>query len=416
MARSRVRFNPFQQGFTDDPYPHYAAMREADPVHRSPLQFWMLFGHPEVTRFLRDPSLSADDMNARPTRLSKIIDRAAPEGESRQHKAMFNRDPPDHTRLRRLVTKAFTLRVVEGLRPLISDLIDGYLDDMDSSRPVDLIGEFAMPLPFAVISSMLGVPEDVGRGLRDWSGLIVRSLEPLVNPDLIVATAEAGGQMYDGIRDVITWKREHPADDLLTALIRAEDDGEALTDDELVEQVLMLYVGGHETTVNLIGNGTLALLRQPDQLALLMAHPDLLGNAIEELLRYDSPIQMTRRVTLREIEVGGKVIEPGAFVSLGLGSANRDPSVWGPTADLLDITRPRIGQHLSFGGGIHFCLGAALARIEADEAFSGLFRRFPRLELAGDPVWNGRINLRGLDRLPIDLEPRQPGARPAAPR
>jgi cytochrome P450 len=406
VVRTRVRFNPFQPGFAEDPYPHYADMRRADPVHRSPLQFWMLFRHDDVSRFLRDPSLSADDTNARPTRLSKVIDRAAPAGEPRQHKAMFNRDPPDHTRLRRLVTKAFTPRVIEALRPVIHDMVDGYLDDVEGTEPIDLIDCFAMPLPFAVISRMLGVPEDVGSGLREWSASIVRSLEPLVDPALISTTAEAGALMYDGIRDVIAWKRDHPADDLLSGLIRAESDGESLSDDELVEQVLMLYVGGHETTVNLIGNGTLALLRNPGQLRLLLDRPDLLGDAIDELLRYDSPIQMTRRVTLREVEVGGKVIGPGAFVSLGIGSANRDESVWGPTAEQLDITRSSAGLHHAFGGGVHYCLGAALARVEAHEAFTGLLGRFPRLALAGDPVWNGRINLRGLDHLPIVLDPR----------
>jgi cytochrome P450 len=203
------------------------------------------------------------------------------------------------------------------------------------------------------------------------------------------------------IADIIAWKREHPADDLLSAMIAAEEHGDVLTDEELAAQTVLIYLAGHETTVNLIGNGVLALLRHPDQLALLRADPSLDTNAVEELLRYDSPVQMSRRITLTDVEVGGKTIPAGAFVVLSLASANRDAQLWGDQADTVDLGRADAPQHLSFGGGHHFCLGAVLARIEAQVAIGRLVRRFPELTADGEPVWNGRINLRGLDRLPL---------------
>ncbi len=264
-----------------------------------------------------------------------------------------------------------------------------------------MIEGLAFPLPFQVISELLGTPETDTAQLREWSGLLVRSLEPVPDPDLLVAIADASRHMDTLVREIIVWKRDHPADDLLSGLIAVEDDGQALSEEELVSQVALLYIAGHETTVNLIGNGTLALLRHPDQLERLRADPELITNAVEELLRFDSPVQMSRRITREPMDLGGKVIEPGAFVVLGLGAANRDPAQWGDDADELDLGRPHAGQHLSFGGGHHHCLGAALARLEAQIAIGTLVRRFPRLELAGEPDRNGRINLRGLQHLPV---------------
>jgi cytochrome P450 len=248
---------------------------------------------------------------------------------------------------------------------------------------------------------MLGMPEADRDQLREWSSIIVRTLEPLFDLDLIRRIADAGEQMRGFVQEAIDWKRANPADDLLSALVAAEDDGDVLSDDELLEQVMLLYIAGHETTVNLIGNGVLALLRHPDQLARLRDDPDLTANAVEELLRYDSPVQMSRRITLRDIDLDGKRIAAGTFVALSLASSNRDPVHWGPTADTVDVARPTAHEHNSFGGGAHYCLGAALARMEGQVAIGSLVRRFPELEMTGEPVWNGRINLRGLDRLPL---------------
>jgi cytochrome P450 len=250
---------------------------------------------------------------------------------------------------------------------------------------------------------MLGMPETDSNQLRKWSSVLVRSLEPVNDPEIMKAIAEAGEGMFAFTQDVIQWKRREPGADLLSALIAAEDAGDMLSDDELVDQVILLYVAGHETTVSLIGNGALALLNNRDQLEQLRADPALDGNAVEELLRYDPPVQMTRRITLTDAEVGGKIIPERTFVVCVIASANRDVGYWGVGADRVDLARDNAHTHLSFGGGVHYCLGAALARLEAQVAIGSLIRRFPKLEMVADPTWNGRLNLRGLEKLPLSV-------------
>ncbi len=405
MADTTVTFNPFEPGFTNNPYPHYQQLRQADPVHSNPIGIWMLFDYDDVLRLLRDQSLSVEMRHAHPTPLDAMEAEALGDREPQQSLAMLDRDPPDHTRLRRLVSKAFTPRMIEQLRPRIADIVDHALAAAPPGRSEgwDLIEGLAFPLPFQVISELLGTPETDVAQLREWSGTLVQGLEPVTDVDTLRAI-DAAVQSMDGlVRDIIAWKRTHPADDLMSGLIAVEEDGESLTEQELVDQVTLLYIAGHETTVNLIGNGTLALLRHPDQLQRLRDDPTLDANAVEELLRYDSPVQMTRRITVSPFEVGDRTIEEGAFVMLGLGSANRDPAHWGPTADELDLGREGANGHLAFGGGHHYCLGAALARLEGQVAIGSLVRAFPQLQLAGEPEWNGRINLRGLRQLPLSL-------------
>ena len=396
-------YNPFDPGFAADPYPQYAAMREGDPVHRTPLEFWVLFKYEDIARFLKDPTLSVEDRNARPSAIDQMIMDAVGDRAERGTHTMLNLDPPDHTRLRKLVTKAFTPRVIENLRPRIQAMVAEMLDHAEKRGEMDLIADYAFPLPFAVISEMLGVPAVDGDKLRGWSGLIVRSLEPIIDTNLAIAIADASDHMYEYVGEMIEKKRKEPADDLLSALISAEEQGDALTDDELQEQVLLLYIAGHETTVNLIGNGVLALLRNRDQLERLRADASLIPNAVEELLRYDSPVQMSRRITLKDVEIRGTLIEEGSFCGVSLASANRDRDRWGPDADTLDVTRADASHHLSFGGGVHYCLGASLARVEGQVAIGTLVDRFATIEPAADPEWNGRINLRGLERLPLTL-------------
>jgi cytochrome P450 len=403
MAEAGIAYNPFEPGFIEDPYSRYAAMREGDPVHHSQLDFWALFRYEDIYRFLKDPSLSVEDRNARPTPMDEMVNQILGDRADRGARSMLSRDPPDHTRLRKLVTKAFTPRVIQDLRPRIQALVDEMLDAAAERGEIELISEFAFPLPFAVISEMLGVPASDGGKLREWSGLIVRSLEPLVDPDTIRAIANASDLMFDHVSELIAGKRKEPGDDLLSALIAAEEHGDVLSDDELVEQVVLLYIAGHETTVNLIGNGVLALLRSRDELARLQSDTSLMPNAVEEMLRFDSPVQMTRRITLTDVEIGGRTIEKGSFCALVLASANRDPERFGSGSERLDVSREDAHQHLSFGGGAHYCLGAALARVEGEVAVGSLINRFPALDLAGDLVWNGRLNLRGLDRIPIAL-------------
>jgi cytochrome P450 len=239
--------------------------------------------------------------------------------------------------------------------------------------------------------------------LRRLSGLVVRSLEPVADIDTLRAIADAARDLAVLIRAAIDWKRPRLSDDLLSALIAAEDEGDMLTEEELTEQVSLLYLAGHETTVNLIGNAVLALLRHPDEMEVLRRDLDIDAGAVEEFLRFDSPVQMSRRITLRELEFGGKTIEPGAFVVLGLAAANRDPRYWGASADRLDLRRANASDHLSFGGGHHYCLGASLARLEGQVAVGRLVRRFDQIELAAEPAYNGRLNLRGLSSLPLTL-------------
>jgi cytochrome P450 len=398
----RPLFDPFAPGFTDDPYPQYAVMREQAPVYQHPFGFWLLTGYEGVSWLLR-AGLSVEDDNVAADSLlrqmrEEMYDDGAPRGSAR---SMLDRDPPDHTRLRRLVSKAFTPRAIQALRPRITELVDGMLDAIAARRRVDLVDALAFPLPFQVIAEMLGTPPADHERIRQLSGTVVRSLEPVADPDLIAAIVAADGELTQIAAEMIAWKRANPADDLLTALIHAEDDGDMLGDEELVAQTLLLYIAGHETTVNLIAGGTLALLRNPGQFALLRADPAGAGNAVEELLRYDSPVQASRRITLEPVTVGGTTIPAGAFVMASLGSANRDESFWGPDAAELNLRRENARQHVSFGAGPHHCLGASLARLEAGIAFERLVGRFPGLALDGDVVWNGRINLRGPAHLPV---------------
>ncbi len=249
---------------------------------------------------------------------------------------------------------------------------------------------------------MLGMPEGDRDELRGWSHTMVKSLEPTITPDDVPLLIDASDHMIEHVHAAIEAKRRQPADDLLSALIAVEEEGDRLSTEELVAQVVLLFIAGHETTVNLIGNGMVALLRNPDQLALLRATPELIGNAIDELLRYDSPVQFTRRITLTPFEIDGHAVEAGTLIFAILGAANHDPEHFGPTADALDLTRRDAPHHLSFGGGVHHCLGAVLARMEARIAIGTVTARFADLELATDhPAWNGRMVLRGLDCLPV---------------
>ena len=397
-------FDPFAPGFTDNPYPHYAVMRAQAPVYQHPFGFWLLTGYDEVSWLLR-AGLSVEVDNLASDSLFRQM-REETFGTTEKLRAaisMLDRDPPDHTRLRRLVSKAFTPRAIQALRPKITELVDGMLDAMAERGQADLIDALAFPLPFRVIAEMLGTPSADHERIRQLTGTVVRSLEPVADPGLAAAIIAADGELRQIAAEMIAWKRANPANDLLTALIHAEDDGDVLDDDELVAQTLLLYIAGHETTVNLIAGGTLALLRHPGQLALLRGDPGLVENAVEEMLRYDSPVQASRRITVEPVTVGGTAIPAGAFVMASLGSANRDERFWGPDAAELNLRRENARQHVSFGAGPHHCLGASLARLEAGIAFERLVARFPGLALDGDVVWNGRINLRGPAQLPVSV-------------
>jgi cytochrome P450 len=401
QAVSAPLFNPLSPEFIRDPYPHYDRLRRTDRLHVTPHGMYLASRHADVSLVLRDKRFGKDFV-ARSTRRygPKIMEE--PIFRSMSH-WMLQQDPPDHARLRGLVVKAFTARRVEDMRPRIQEVVDQTLDRVMPRGNMDLIEDFAFRLPVTIICDMLGIPEEHREifytGSRDGG----RILDPVPLTPAEIAQGNAANlmaQMY--FHQLFELRREEPGDDLTTQLVQAEEDGSKLTNEELTANIILLFGAGHETTVNLIGNGLLALHRNPDQLALLKARPDLIAGAIEEFLRYDSSVQMTGRVTLEDIDdLGGRKIPKGETVLCLLGSANRDPAVYPENADRLDITRPNV-RPLSFGGGIHFCLGAQLARIEAEIAIQTLLRRLPdlRLDDADNPEWRPTFVLRGLKRLP----------------
>lgn len=408
MVVEQPVFNPFDPEFAANPYPRLAELRAMDPVHETPIGMWMLFGYDDVLRVLRDPSLSVEDRNAVvPPMMVNPEREALAANRSGGSRAMLNLDPPDHHGLRRLVAKVFTPRVVEDLRPRVQSLFDDLLADAQSrdEMEIDVISDLAFPLPFSVISDLLGMPEGQDRlQLREWSSNLVKTLDPILADDDFVAALDAGDKMTAYVREILTWKRANPSTDLLSALLAAEDAGDRLTEQELIDQVMLLFIAGHETTVNLIGNGMLALLRNRGQMELLAGDPALDSNAVDELLRYDSPVQASRRITLTDISIRDRVIPAKSFLLTSLASANRDTDHFGPTADDLDITRADASEHVAFGGGVHHCLGAALARLEGQVALGSLVRRYPDIELTRETlVWNGRLVLRGLTALPVAL-------------
>ncbi len=395
-------YNPLSPGYVENPFSHFAEMRDGDPVHHSPLDMWVLFRYDDVAALLRDPSLSVSDdrLEVRnDERFERFLEAA--DGELRADTSILNVDPPDHTRLRKLVSKAFTPSAIQGLRPMIERRVEAILDGIAVRGRGDIVTELAFPLPFDVISEMLGMPPADKDLIAGWSAALVKTLDPIITDDEVREAVESGKRMDALLDDVIAWKRANPADDLLTALIDAEEDGDRLSPIELRDQVTLLFVAGHETTVNLIGTGLYELLSRPSQLARWRDDPTIDASAVDELLRFVSPVQLSRRITTREVEFDGRTIPAGRSVLAALASANRDPAKWGPTADELDLVRPGAAQHLSFGGGAHYCLGASLAKLEAQIAIGATLRRFSELRVSDEPVWNGRINLRGLDRLPV---------------
>jgi cytochrome P450 len=384
-----------------DPYPRYQRVRELAPVHQSGLGFWVLSRYDDCQQLLRDPRFGKGDRRDRELRLPADAAEALARIRQRAPSMLFV-DPPDHTRLRGLVAKAFTARTVERLRPHIGRLLDELLDAVDagSGEPVDIMAAVAFPLPVTVIGEMLGIPPADRPAFQPWVRASTALLELTIDPSAIVAAADAGDRMSAYFADLLAERRRHPTDDLLSELLRVEDRGDTLSEDELISTAILLFGAGFETTTNLIGNGLLALLRHPNQLARLRDDRDLLRPAVEELLRFDSPVQLDGRVALEAAEVAGQPVGPGTFVVTMLGAANRDPARFAEP-DALDLGRDE-GPPLSFGSGIHYCLGQALARLEGQVVFDRLLSRFARMELAGAEVaYRTGLTLRGLVALPV---------------
>jgi cytochrome P450/class 3 adenylate cyclase len=395
-VQSQPLFDPALPEFHANPYPFYHRLRLQDPVHQSAMGFWVVTRYSDVVTVLRDARFGREDFGP-------MVSAVYGEDSERVPRPMVFRDPPAHTRLRSLVSKAFTTRVVQGMRPHIQEIVDRLLDRVQGAGAMDVISALAYPLPVTVICEMLGVPDCDHDSMRRWSADITRSLDALGLPsdrEIVRRGRAARHALGEYFRGLLPERRRNPRADLLSLLIAAEEQGDKLTEDELLATCVLIFIAGHETTVNLIGNGLLALLQHPDQLEVLKENTQLLASAVEELLRYDSPVQRTARVTKTEVELGGKTIPRHALVVAAIGAANRDPERF-PDPDRLDLARPD-KDHIAFGFGIHFCLGAPLARIEAQIALGTLLRRLPQLELAtGTPQWRESSTLRGLKELPI---------------
>ncbi|MFJ1753167.1 cytochrome P450 [Kitasatospora sp. NPDC088134] len=398
-------FDPWSPAFVADPYPAYAALRESAPVqYCAPTGQWLVSRHADVSALLRDRRLGRTHTHRF---THEEFGRPAPDPahepfHTLNDHGLLDLEGPDHTRIRRLVSKAFTPRTVEALRPAVRRLAGGLVDGLLADGGGDLIARVAEPLPVAVIAEMLGIPESDRHQLRPWSADITGMFE--LNPSAETArrAVTASLEFSSYLRELIRRRRAEPGPDLISALVAAAEDGQVLSEQETVSTCVLLLNAGHEATVNTTGNGWLALLRHPRELARLRADVDaLLPTAVEELMRYDTPLQMFERWVLDDIEVAGTRIPRGAEVALLFGSANRDPARFADP-DRLDLGRTD-NPHLTFGAGIHFCLGAPLARLELTESYGALLRRAPGLRLVREPEWRPGYVIRGLEELLVEV-------------
>jgi hypothetical protein len=399
-----VDYDPRLPEVIADPFPVFQELREQAPLYRSSvLGGWVLTRYDDVKLAISDRRFSADRMRPFFAQLPVSSQTAyATLRDSISRWAVFH-DPPEHTRLRGLMNKAFTARAIERLEPRISSLIDGLLDQVVDRGEMDLIADLAYPLPASVILDMLGLPCDDLDRIKVWSDELALFVGSSVNtPDKYQRATDSITAMNEYFRAAIQRRRHTPGDDLLTALLAAQEQGDLLSDDDLVATCVLLVFAGHETTTNLIGNGILALLRHPVELARLRNDPGLMPFAVEELLRFDGPAATAVRIATEEILLHGQTIRPGERVFAMLNAANRDPRQFA-NPESLDIARKE-NRHLAFGQGIHFCIGAPLARMEAKLAITAILQRCPNLALRSMPLnWSNSLVLRGVQSLPVSF-------------
>jgi len=394
-----TEFNPYLPEFHADPYPFYHRLRAEDPVHRSSLGPWLISRYADAHALLRDRRLGRD--------FSVFLD--AQMGDSPLRRMLGNtmlyNDPPRHTRLRTLVSKAFTPRMVDAMAPRIATMVETLLDRVAAAGRMDVIADLAYPLPVQVICDMVGIPRADHALLRTWSRDFAATLEFVLPPDVLARGDAAAVGATEYLRDLIRERRHRPADDVLTRLIAAEEDGHRLTEDEIVSTCMLLFSAGHETTTGLVGNAVLTLLRHPEELRRLAAEPRRVRTAVSEFLRYEPSIHMTSRMAVADVEVGGQAIAAGDVVVILLAAANRDPARF-VDPDRFDPERTD-NEPLTFGGGVHHCLGHALARLETEIAIAGLLHRCPALRFAGtdQPAWLETVTVRGLKTLAVAFRP-----------
>ena len=397
--QSGVTYNPLSPSVYTDPYPTYERLRDKDPVHWSPLMdSWVFSRYKHVDSILRDHKRFSNDTRKRgnPSHIDESFDLA-------NQPSMLFRDPPDHTRLRALVSRAFTPAVVEGLAGHIRTIADDLLDQIDDPSGFDLMEAIAAPLPVIVIAELLGVPIEDRPQFQIWSRHRARGLEPNITDHERRLVTESGQELDAYFLKIIEQRRQEPQGDLISGLVAAEEAGDKLSQAELLAMLRLLLIAGNETTTKLIGNGMLALLRNPEQMEVLRQSPDLMPSAIEELLRYDAPVQLDVRVALEDVEFDGREVKKGQGIMVLLGSANRDPEVFSEP-DRLDLSRQE-ANHISFGRGIHHCLGASLARLEGRLTFEAIMERFGAIRMQTDrPVFRDNIILRGLAVLPVSAQ------------
>jgi len=397
-----VELTALGQDFRNNPYPLLEELRTKEPIHRDEqLKRWFLTRHDDVDRVVNDRTMSADPRKAGPDTYMNLFRGELGTDDADYQPSILFLDPPDHTRLRGLVTKAFTPRSIEKMRPRIQEIVDELLDAVAGEDSFDLMDKFAMPLPTIVIAEMLGVDPADQADFKRWSDDSVMGFNPMLTEEERKVVEAAGNAMYEYLVAAVEKRRNEPGDDLISSMIAVEEAGDQLTNQEIVTMSSLLLAAGNVTTTDLIGNGVLAFLKHPKELQKLRNDPSLIKNGVEEILRYDGPVVNTGRIVIEDsVDIDGCPIPKGDSILTSLAGANHDPAVY-PDPDVFNITREDTHHH-AFGGGIHYCLGAPLARIEAEVALGTLFGRFPHLRLADEPLEYRRLpTFRGLIRLPV---------------
>lgn len=396
-------FTSLPPEFLANPHPIFQMIREQERLQwNEAMEIWIMARYEDVDALLMHPRMSADRASAT-NRLAQIAEQERSEedfGPFARVNTMLTSDPPEHTRLRRLVSKAFTPRAVENLRPRIQDIVDGLLDQAEAKGSFELVMDLAYPTPVTVIAEMLGVPSSALADFKRWSDAIVATLGDQTD-EVLTDARNSIQEMVEYLKGFIAERRKQPRDDLISGLIAAEDEGKVLSEDEIMATTMLLLVAGNETTTHLISNATYALLQNRDQWNIIRDDPSVIVSAVEELLRYDGPVTATARVAMEDIEIAGGTIKKGDMAMGILSAANRDPAKF-ENPNQLDVRR-NIPEHLGLGDGIHFCLGAPLARAETQIALGSLIQRFPNLKQESEPEWGGTFIIRGVEKLQLSV-------------